>query len=107
MVSQTSKLAVLRFTEFINCEYADQGVLAYSVQPGGVASDMTAKMPDEYMHILVDTPEVAAHTILWLVKERREWLASRYISCQWDVDALLAKKQEIIEGDKLKVKLVV
>lgn len=68
---------------------------------------MSAKMPEEMMHILVDTPEVAAHTILWLVNERREWLAGRYVSCQWDVEALLAKRQEIIDGDKLKVKLVV
>ena len=64
-------------------------------------------MPRDMWHILVDTPGVAAHTVLWLTKERREWLAGRYISCQWDVEALLASKQEIVDGDKLKVRLIV
>lgn len=64
-------------------------------------------MPRDMWYILVDTPEVVAHTVLWLTKERREWLAGRYISCQWDVEALHARKQEIIDGDKLKVRLIV
>jgi len=103
----TSKLALLRFAEFVDLEYSDKGILTYSVHPGAIASDMAATMPQEMMHVLIDTPEVAAHTILWLIQERREWLAGRYVSCQWDVDALLAKKQEIVDGDKLKVRMVV
>jgi len=51
--------------------------------------------------------EIASHTIVWLIGERREWLGGRYVSCQWDVDELLAKRQEIVDGDKLKVKLIV
>ena len=88
-------------------EYGEAGVVAYSVHPGNIATDMGNKLPAEMTHVLIDTPEVAAHTILWLVKEHREWLGGRYISCQWDVDTLLAKKQEIVDGDKLKVKMVV
>ena len=57
--------------------------------------------------MLVDPPELAAHTLVWLVNERRDWLAGRFVDCRWDVEALLAKKQEVIDGDKLKVKLVV
>jgi len=44
---------------------------------------------------------------VWLIGERREWLGRQYVSCQWDVDELLAKRQEIVDGDKLKVKLIV
>ena len=40
-------------------------------------------------------------------RERREWLSGRYVDCRWDVEALLAKKQEILDGDKLKVNLIV
>ena len=100
-----SKLAVVRFAEYISSEYKDKGVIAYSVHPGGIPTEMGLKLPDALHSNLIDTLEVAAHTTLWLVKERREWLAGRYIICQWDVDALLAKKQEIVDGDKLKVRM--
>ena len=72
LVSQTSKLAVLRFTEFVNAEYGDKGVLAYSLHPGAVESDMSSTAPDEFQGGLIDKPELAAHTILWLVKERQD-----------------------------------
>lgn len=104
---QANKLAILRFTEVTVAEYGDKGVLAYAVHPGAVATDMGNQMPDAFKHILVDTPEIAAHGVVWLVREKPEWLSGRYFSCQWDVDELAAKKKEIVEGDKLKIKMVV
>lgn len=98
---------MLRFAEFINAEYADKGVLAYSIHPGSVESDMASTLLQKFKHMLIDTPELAAHTLLWLVKERRDWLAGRYISCVWDMEEFLSKKDEVIEGDKLKVKMVI
>lgn len=98
---------MLRFTEFIDAEYGDQGVLAYSVHPGAIETEMSSTVPEEYKSLLIDTLELPAHTILWLLKERRDWLAARYISCNWDMEELLAKKEEIVEGDKLKPKLIV
>ena len=94
---QISKLALLRFAEFVDAEYSAKGVLTYTIHPGAVATEMSSAVPEEYKHLLVDTPELPAHTILWLVKERREWLAGRYISCVWDVDELLSKKKEIVQ----------
>ena len=38
---QTGKLALLRLAEFINAEYGDQGVLAYSIHPGNVGTNIT------------------------------------------------------------------
>lgn len=67
---------------------------------------MAVSMPKEWLNVLVDTPEVAAHTIVFYSHTRRDWLAGRYLSSQWDVNELLAKKQEIIDGDKLKIKMV-
>ncbi|KAL9094326.1 MAG: hypothetical protein Q9165_003467 [Trypethelium subeluteriae] len=46
---QPSKLAVLRFTEFICAEYGDQGVLAYSIHPGNIPTDIVGgpeSLPD-------------------------------------------------------------
>ena len=45
--------------------------------------------------------------MVFLTQERREWLAGRYVNCKWDMPEFLAKKGEIVEGDKLKLKLVV
>ncbi|KAI0956387.1 hypothetical protein AcV7_006806 [Taiwanofungus camphoratus] len=104
---QTTKLAIMRFTELIVAEYSEKGVLAYAVHPGAVATDMSATMPASMQHLVVDTLELASHTVAWLVQERREWLAGRYVSCQWDMNELLEKKQEIIDGDKLKVRMIV
>jgi NAD(P)-dependent dehydrogenase (short-subunit alcohol dehydrogenase family) len=41
---QITKLVNLRFSEFIGAEYGQHGVLAYSVNPGRVATDMGAKV---------------------------------------------------------------
>lgn len=46
---ETSKLAILRFTEFIMSEYGEKGVLAFAVHPGGVMTEMGARMPS-YTH---------------------------------------------------------
>ena len=46
---QTSKLTITRFTEFIIAEYGEQGVLAYSVHPGGIMTELASRMP-EHMH---------------------------------------------------------
>lgn len=42
-----------------------------------------------------------------MTAEPRKWLGGRYVSATWDVDVLEQKKDEIMEGDKLKIKLVV
>ena len=46
---QTTKMAIVRFSEFINAEYGDQGVLAFSVHPGGVMTELAVNMPKQ-MH---------------------------------------------------------
>jgi NAD(P)-dependent dehydrogenase (short-subunit alcohol dehydrogenase family) len=42
---QTTKHALLKFTEHICVEYGDTGVLAYSVHPGGVMTELASRMP--------------------------------------------------------------
>ena len=49
---QTSKLAVLRLTEFAVAEYGDQGLLAYCIHPGNIPTTLLdipeAMKPSEY-----------------------------------------------------------
>jgi NAD(P)-dependent dehydrogenase (short-subunit alcohol dehydrogenase family) len=94
-------------TEFTASEYGTQGVVAIAVHPGGVKTELAQNMP-EYMHqVLTDTPEMAGDGLLWYAGERREWLNGRFVSCAWDVTELEGKKEEILKGDLLKVRMAV
>ena len=67
----------------------------------------SARAPLIWIPGLNDTPELCGGTVVWLTKSQRTWLAGRYVSAGWDVNELEAKKDEIVTGDKLKVRLVV
>ena len=105
---QTAKLAMLRLTEFTCSDYAAQEVLAFAIHPGAVATEMTLNtLPPKYHTNLVDTPELVADSIVFLTKEKQMWLAGRYISASWSMLELMSKKDEIVEGNKLKVRLAI
>jgi len=106
---QDSKLAVLRFMEFVTKEYADKGVIAFAIHPGNIPTDIVGGpegLRSDLKPVFVETTELSADTIVYLTKERREWLGGRYINCTWDMPELMAQKDEIIKGNKLKVRLV-
>ncbi|KAK9777389.1 hypothetical protein SCAR479_05782 [Seiridium cardinale] len=107
---QTSKLTVLRLAEFASTEYGDQGILAYSIHPGNIPTDMVGGpegLPESVKAIFTETAELSADSIVYLTSEKRPWLAGRYVNVTWDLPELVAKKDEIVSGDKLKVRLVV
>ena len=88
-------------------DFLFKGLLAYTVHPCGTKTETTLKMPKSIHFILTETPEVAADTIVWLTKERREWLAGRFVYGPADMQELESKKYEIVEKDLLKLKLSV
>lgn len=104
---RTSKLAVIRWTENLALDYGEQGLLTYCVNPGAIKTEITNHLPSRIRDRLPHKPEIAGDTITWLCSERREWLAGRYVSCPWDMEELLSKRDEIVKGDKLKMRLVV
>jgi hypothetical protein len=55
--------------------------------------------------VFVDSAEISADTIVFLTSEKRPWIGGRYINATWDMPQLMAKKDEIVAGDKLKVRL--
>ena len=82
-----------------------QGLLAYTIHPCGAKTETALNMP-EYMHsILTETPELAADTLVWLTRERKEWLQGRFVFGPGDMEELEAKKEEIVERDLMKLKL--
>ncbi|KAI0889384.1 NAD(P)-binding protein [Annulohypoxylon maeteangense] len=107
---QTSKLAVIRLTEFIATEYGNKGVLAYSIHPGNIPTNMLGDLesaPAVLKPVFVDTAELSADSLVYLTSQKRDWLAGRYINVTWDLPELMEKEDEIVKGDKLKVRLVI
>lgn len=47
-----------------------------------------------------DKPELPGHTAVWLCSDEARFLRGKFIWCNWDVDELKAKKDEI-EGSLL------
>ena len=57
------------------------------------------------MTVLVDTPNLGADTIVFLTAEKRQWLGGRYVSVNWDMEELMAKKDDIVTRDLLKFRM--
>lgn len=104
---ETNKLAVLRFTEFVAVEYGDRGIIAIAIHPGGVLTELAQNLPQGLHGLLVDTPELAGDSVAWLTQRQPQWLSGRYVSVNWDLPELMTKKEEIVEGDKLKMRIVI
>ncbi|KAI7367597.1 NAD-P-binding protein [Hortaea werneckii] len=102
---QPTKLAVLRFSAFIGLEYPE--LLSYAIHPGGVQTELASNMGKQYEHLLIDTPQLSADSIVWLSAERRDWLQGRYVSVTWDMAELLEKRKKIEDEDLLKVRMAV
>ena len=98
-------MAVQRFGEFVNAEYGEQGILAFGIHPGGVATELALRMPEALHAGLQDKPELAGDAMVWLTAERRDWLAGRYVSVNWDAQELLEKREKIEREDLLKVRM--
>ncbi|MCJ1472172.1 hypothetical protein MMC13_000819 [Lambiella insularis] len=102
---ETTKYTVLRINHYLTDEYGSKGLLAYAVAPGGVKTEMTTGFA--FQDRLTDTPEMVADTLVFLTKERREWLARRYVDARWDMEELVKRKEEITERNLLTVRMAV
>jgi hypothetical protein len=43
--------------------------------------------------------------LAFLTAKRREWLAGRYVSVGWDMPEFMNREDEIVKGDKLKMRM--
>jgi NAD(P)-dependent dehydrogenase (short-subunit alcohol dehydrogenase family) len=102
-----SELASNRLVETVAAKYADKNLVAFSVHPGMVATTTPPGAPDGLHGHASDSPDLCGAFCVWLVRERPQWLSGRYLSAKWDVEELVKKKEEILEGDKLTFKMVV
>ena len=103
-----SALATNRLSQRVAESYADQGVFCCAVHPGAVLPEVPPPgMPEHLKKISLDSVSLCGAFLIGLVKEKRDWLNGRYLDATWDVQELEKKKKEIVDGDKLKMRLVV
>lgn len=102
-----SKLALPRLSEYLNVEYEAEGILAYTIHPGAILTNLGHRLPDYMTGILTDKEALPANAVVFLTQQRQEWLAGRYVSATWDMPELFKKKDEIVKGNLLKVRMLV
>lgn len=100
-----SKVALCRFTEFLMSEYGAKGLLAFSFEPGLSDTRLAAQLHPILRDLPKDDAVLAPNSMVWLVRERREWLAGRIVSARWNMEEVLKKKEDIESRDLMKFKV--
>ncbi|KAF9884282.1 hypothetical protein FE257_001912 [Aspergillus nanangensis] len=100
-----SKLAVNKLAEIIHESYHEEGINSYAIHPGGIPTEATQNFPDSSNSILIDDISLPAGLCIWLSNGKRDFLSGRYVCANWDIAELEARKQEIVDGDKFKLRL--
>jgi len=98
---QTSKHAINRLCEFVQSDHDEDGIKCFAIHPGGVATELGLKMPEDLHEYLDDEPSLAASFVVWLASGKADWAKGRYLSATWDVGELTAMKDEILRDDLL------
>ena len=104
-----SKMAQTRMIEYLSEQYGEEGLLALSIHPGAVHTAMAAgNTPATFMPYLTDEVDLCGAFCVWVSSQMKElhWLNGRLVSATWDVDELLAKKEEVVRKDLLKFALL-
>ena len=102
-----SEFATNRLTEAVAEMYGEEGFVAHAVHPGMVETSFPPGFPEMFKQFCNDDASLCGAFLVWLVKEKRQWLSGRYVSSNWDVSELEELKEEIVRGDKLKMRMVV
>ncbi|KAF2811649.1 NAD(P)-binding protein [Mytilinidion resinicola] len=85
----TSKLATIKFFEFVAAEYPDVHVV--TLHPGVVDTAMNKKSGIDNMPM--DDVKLPAHFILWAASAEAAFARGRFIWCNWNVTQLKALKR--------------
>lgn len=99
-----SKLVDLELMTYVAAE--NPNVVAVAIHPGIVPTEMTI---ETFMPFAKDTPELVSGVGAWLAAWEgvdRRFLSGRYVSANWDVDDLVARKDEIEKEGLLKMNLM-
>ncbi|GME65724.1 hypothetical protein GTA08_BOTSDO04818 [Neofusicoccum parvum] len=96
----STKIGMVKLTEFIAAENPE--IVAYSINPGIVPTDAVL---DDFLPFAKDTADLSGGLCVYLAAKRPAYLNGRQIYVNWDVQELEARAKEIVDSDKLKMKL--
>ncbi|KAF1345780.1 hypothetical protein BDV97DRAFT_378770 [Delphinella strobiligena] len=105
-MATVKKLAQLKLIEHIHEQFHAPRLpsgdavqlLAVAVHPGAVRTETALQTaPDAFMEFLTEEPGLVGGVLMWL--------GGRHLVAKWDVDALVARKEEIVARDLLKLRL--
>ena len=116
IISRT-KLAVLRLLEFTAAE--DPDVCSIALQPGIVQTDtvigncprnvnigyngLIVSITGMLRRFALDTLGLVGGTSVWLATNSARSLSGRFVSANWCMDELAARKDESVAGNDLKM----
>lgn len=96
-----SKLAGMQLVSHLAAAYPN--VTVVGVHPGLVE---TESLMEEFKKFNLDSPGLTGGLAVWLSSKEAKFLSGRTIASNWSVDDLVLRKDEIVEGDKLRVNYV-
>ncbi|KAH8894455.1 NAD(P)-binding protein [Thozetella sp. PMI_491] len=94
-----SKLAAAKMFDCLALE--NPGLHVVNIHPGLVESAMSRKSG----HGGVDDVELPGHFCVWLASPEADFLRSKFVWVNWDVDELKDRKEEILTSDLLDIKI--
>ncbi len=98
-----SKAALYRFGEMLASQLAGTGVYVFTISPGLVKTDMTARFSDD---LPWTPPELAPRLVRVLASGRADKLAGRYIHAEHDdVEDLIRRADQILDEDLNAIRL--
>lgn len=96
-----SKVGAAKVVEGLQGEVP--GLRFVNVHPGVVETGMFVKSG---MRLECNDPDLSSHFFLWLISPEADFLKGKFVWVNWDVDELMARKEEITSGDALTVGLL-
>ena len=70
-------------------------------------AELALNTPSNLHEMFVDSPKLSAQLCLYLTSPRADFLRGRYVSANWDIPELEAKKARVLAEDLLKLRLTV
>ncbi|KAK5656637.1 hypothetical protein OQA88_4617 [Cercophora sp. LCS_1] len=97
-----SKLAGMQLVSHLAAAYPN--ITVVGLHPGLVETDA---LMEEFKKFDLDSPALTGGLAVWLAaREEAKFLSGRTIASNWSVDDLVLRKNEIVEGDLLRVNYV-
>jgi hypothetical protein len=94
------KMVNLQMAAFVAAE--NPNVTSVALHPGVVDTEMTV---ESFKRFALDTPELIGGTGVWLSTDKGRALSGRFVACNWDVNDLTERAEEIKTGGLLQMNL--